>query len=342
MAPEHFDPAPKVRTPEEAFELGPRSDIYSLGVTLYEMLVLRRPFEQTGQSELIAAIVGQEPPAPNQVDPRLPAELSAIVLQAMAKAPQRRYATAGALADDLERFLRHEAVAALPSLPYRSRVFVRKNRNWIALAATIAMAAFVSIHLAIRATAAERRAEGRYQTEQQHRAAAETARDDAERARLQEKALREEAVERERELSRYQRYRYGAHMSLALQDWQVGSLARVRELLDLYRPTGEMDDPRGFEWYYLSRLLDGDARVLEQASPVRSMAVSPKGDLVAIGAADGQVRLYSFPALGQGEFWALDAMGQEGGSGRIDKRIELSRCRICRLAGALSPAGGAR
>src|SRR5205814_9818170 len=82
-----------------------RTDIYSLGATLYEMLTLQPPFPGNDPHEVLCRIATEEPSPPRLLDRAIPAELELIVLKAMAKSPADRYATAQELADDLQRFL---------------------------------------------------------------------------------------------------------------------------------------------------------------------------------------------------------------------------------------------
>src|SRR5262249_38385840 len=82
-----------------------RTDVYSLGATLYELLALRPVFEGTDRQELLRQIAFEEPKPPRRVNRAVPAELEVIVLKALEKNPADRYATARALADDLRRFL---------------------------------------------------------------------------------------------------------------------------------------------------------------------------------------------------------------------------------------------
>jgi serine/threonine protein kinase/WD40 repeat protein len=89
-----------------------RTDVYSLGATLYELLTLRPPFEGKTTAELIEQIGGQEPAPPRRHDPRIPRDLETIVLKALSKRPADRYAGAAELADDLQRFLNLEPVKA--------------------------------------------------------------------------------------------------------------------------------------------------------------------------------------------------------------------------------------
>jgi len=108
---------PLYMSPEQLFSahrVGPRSDVYSLGMTLYTCLTLARPFELTDAGALFQHLMHDDPPRPRRLNPALPHELEAIVLQATAKDERRRYATAAALAEDLEAFLAGEPVRARP------------------------------------------------------------------------------------------------------------------------------------------------------------------------------------------------------------------------------------
>ncbi len=118
-----------------------RTDVWGLGVTLYELLTLQRAFA-TGRS-----VLEDEPKSPRQLNPHLDRDLEAVVRKALRKDPAHRYATAGAMADDLNRWLRHEPVTARPvHLVRRATLWARRNRGW---AAAILITAFSLIGVGV-------------------------------------------------------------------------------------------------------------------------------------------------------------------------------------------------
>jgi tetratricopeptide (TPR) repeat protein len=106
-----------------------RTDLYSLGATLYELLTLTPAFPGRDRQALLRQIAFEEPLPPRRVNKTIPAELETIVLKAMAKNPLERYATAQELADDLERFLNDEPIwARRPTMVQRVRTWARRHR----------------------------------------------------------------------------------------------------------------------------------------------------------------------------------------------------------------------
>jgi len=141
-------------------EVGPASDIYSLGVVLYRLLARCSPYRgAVGSYQLAAAICETLPPAPSTVaEPadgdrrawrrRLRGDLDAVVMKALSKAPAERYASAMQIADDLFRHLEHLPVQARPrAWPYRAQRFLLRHRTWVlgALAANLALAAGLAL-----------------------------------------------------------------------------------------------------------------------------------------------------------------------------------------------------
>jgi serine/threonine protein kinase/Flp pilus assembly protein TadD len=113
-----------------------RSDIYSLGATLYELMTLRPAFDGDDRQELLRKIAFEEPLAPRRFNKAVPAELETIVLKAMEKDQADRYATAQELADDLQRFLEDRPIQAKPpSLLQRARKWSRRHQAVLSAAA---------------------------------------------------------------------------------------------------------------------------------------------------------------------------------------------------------------
>ncbi|WP_165226375.1 serine/threonine-protein kinase [Aquisphaera insulae] len=118
-----------------------RTDVYSLGITLYELLTLTPAFECPDRHELLRQIAAEEPRPPRAIDPSIPIELETIVLKAIAKDPAERYDTAGELAEDLRRFAQDRPILARrPTLPEVAARWVRRHRA-LALASVASMAA---------------------------------------------------------------------------------------------------------------------------------------------------------------------------------------------------------
>ncbi len=129
-----------------------RSDVYSLGATLYELLTLHPLFAATRQSELIEKVLHDSPEAPRKLDPKIPRDLETIVLKAIAKEPGHRYATAHALGEDLERFLEDRPIRARRSTTVEQCWRWCRRNPWLA-GANIAAAVLTTV-LAIGSTIA--------------------------------------------------------------------------------------------------------------------------------------------------------------------------------------------
>jgi len=129
MAPERF-----------RGEAAAPSDVYSLGLTLYELLALRVPFDSPDRLHLIEQIKSDDPPRPRTIDARIPRDLETIILKAIEKDPKRRYPTAAALGEDLQRFIEGE--------PIRARRVSELERLWMAARRHRTTAALLTLFLA--------------------------------------------------------------------------------------------------------------------------------------------------------------------------------------------------
>ncbi|MHC4972065.1 MAG: protein kinase domain-containing protein [Planctomycetota bacterium] len=136
-------------SPEQAMAkrvpLDHRSDIYSLGVTLYELVTLRFAFDGEDPQEVLRQISFEEPQAPRRLNPALPTELETILLKAIAKNPADRYETAQEMADDLRRFLEHKPVhARRPTLLDRAMKWAWRHRIVVAAGAAVLLVALAA------------------------------------------------------------------------------------------------------------------------------------------------------------------------------------------------------
>src|SRR5262249_39104242 len=136
-------------SPEQALgklaQVDHRTDIYSLGVTLYELLTLEPAFPGSDRQELLRRIEREEPRLLRQLNPAVPPELETVVLKALSKEPAERYATARELADDLERFLEDKPIRAKrPSPSQRLRKWARRHRP-VVLTLAMAMAVLLVV-----------------------------------------------------------------------------------------------------------------------------------------------------------------------------------------------------
>jgi WD40 repeat protein/serine/threonine protein kinase len=230
-----------------------RSDVYALGLTLYELLALRPAFRDKDRNQLIKQVTDVDPPPLGRVNPAIPRDLRTIVHKAIEKDPSHRYTAAAALAEDLHRFVADEPIRARRvSGIERAWRWCRRNPAAAGLffVSFIAGLAFVALGVGLHYG-------GRLQESNAH---LQSALGEAEA----QKALR--------------------HVALAYNGWQNGSMGDVEELLEGVPPAR-----RRWEWHHLHRLCHADFKTV----PGRPghVAYSKDGTRLVAPGRDGTVNL---------------------------------------------------
>ncbi|MBL6766198.1 MAG: protein kinase [Verrucomicrobiae bacterium] len=280
-----FVGTPAYMSPEQAemsgLDIDTRSDIYSLGVLLYELLAGRTPFDgrelvSMGIDAMRRTIREAEPVRPStrlatlsgeelttaarrrsadtaRLLHLLKGDLDWIVMKCLEKDRQRRYETANGLAADIRRHLANEPVDARPpSALYKFRKAWRRNRLVFNAGAAVSGALLLGIFLATwqakRARAERHRAEQARQVAVKHEAAASF---EAQRAASAEKGEKELRMIAEQQRLAARRRAYAADMLLCQQALVANNLREARQLLDRQRPGEGEEDLRGWEWRHL-------------------------------------------------------------------------------------------
>jgi eukaryotic-like serine/threonine-protein kinase len=325
MSPEQCDADPH--------DLDTRSDIYSLGVVLYELLCNQLPYDVSHTTFYEAARVIREEsaPKPSSINKMLRGDVETILLKAQDKDRIRRYQSAAELAQDIKRYLNNEPIFAHPpSFAYQLRMFARRNRTVFAALAAVSvilvLATVISVVFAIQAEIARN-------SEQGQRIAAENAKTEAEKAR--EEAVSAKTIadtERQKALTAYenlQRSSYVANIRLADHYIQTNFSFMARLYLD--KCAKEL---RNWEWHYLNYIADTSIMNLTgHLSSVCSVAISPDGQRIISGSRDKSIKIWDaetckeLQTLKGHENWvtclAVSPDGQRIISGSWDQTIKI-------------------
>jgi serine/threonine protein kinase/Tfp pilus assembly protein PilF len=231
-------------SPEQALgrrvAIDQRTDVYSLGVTLYELLTLEHAFDGRTREELLRQISVEDPRPPRKHNKAIPPELETIILKAVAKNPAERYATAQELADDLRRFLEDRPVQARrPTLLQRARKWARRHRPAVWAACTV----FLIMGLALGGVWLSI-VRGRADTE---RRVGEALR---EATRLREQEQYPEALAEAKKAEAVLEGGWGSAALRRRVDRQLVELRLARDLEDIHVPTGAGKEA---EWDYAWR-----------------------------------------------------------------------------------------
>jgi WD40 repeat protein len=241
-----------------------RTDVYSLGVILYELVTGRLPHKLSGVPlpEALRIVCEETPTRPSAIDPQLRGDVEAIVLKAIDRNPDHRYRTVAALASDIRRHLRFETIEARPlTLMYQCRLFARRNRALVNAAAVVVLTVLAGLTatsvFAYRATR------------------------EAERRRASERLAMSE-----RDEALWQAY--VANMAAAFSGLQSGEIERVRRSL-----ADAPADLRGWEWRLASSIANPSLATMDAHSDmVFGFDSSADGSTLATGGRDGTVKIW--------------------------------------------------
>ncbi len=136
--------SPSYMPPEQASgrhdQVGPHSDVYAIGAILYELLTGRPPFRGATAMATLQAVTESDPLAPRKLNADVPPDLETICLKCLEKSPERRYHSARELAEDIDRFLKHEPILARPASTFRKTIsWTRRHPLTLAGVAALVM-----------------------------------------------------------------------------------------------------------------------------------------------------------------------------------------------------------
>jgi WD40 repeat protein len=272
---------PAYMAPEQAAgrgELTTASDVYGLGVILYELLCGAPPFDGDSPLAILRQLNEQSPPKLTIRNPRVPRDLETIAFKCLEKDPRRRYENAQELADDLARWQSNKPIVARP-VPAWEWAW-RWIRRHPVIAGSTALSAVTLVLLVVTLVVSNRRISRALTDERQARTALSNA------------------------LDREQRYLYFERIGSANRLWTSNQTDRAEQLLDQCPA-----HLRQWEWHYLDRLRRPDCvKLNEHAVDVFAIAMSADGRRFATADSDGGVRLWDAQSRATIRTWNLKAL----------------------------------
>src|SRR5262249_38632654 len=289
MAPERF-----------AGQCDARSDVYSLGLTLYELIALRPAYEASDRHRLMERVLHEEPERLKRLAPGVPRDLETIVAKATARDPALRYATAGALAEDLRRVREDRPIRARRISPVERLARWCRRNPWLAGSLGVAASALVAV-AALSLLYADRQA--RHAAEQAR--ANQQIRDLASNLEKESDHLKEERGRLKEERGRLKIALSESNSRLARLDLERGQAAFEKdqvglgmvwtlESLKMATEAGERAPPHvALDNLAAWRRSHVDVKqVFSHSAAVRSVAFSPDGKTIATGSWDRTARLW--------------------------------------------------
>ena len=269
---------PAYMSPEQTIgsqtDITRRSDIYSLGATLYEWATLQRPF-QGNRDQILANVANGSLATPRNVRSDLPRPLEAVICKAMSRSPDARYSTAAEFAQDLRRFAEGKSVhAKMPGWPERLVRWSRRN-PLVTLATLIGVISLVMTVLGMQAM----------HSEQLTRVNEKLAESNDE--------LIETNLELESREAQLREQLYVSDMSLAFQAYNGHNLKATKELLDKHRPKPEERGSNRLAFEILDYLITPPPSKLltQHNSPATEVALSRNGQIAISVSKDGEVHV---------------------------------------------------
>ncbi len=308
---------PSYMPPEQAMgdleKISEASDVYSLGAVLYELLTGRPPFRASTAVDTLLLVRDAEVVSPRLLNVSVSRDLETICLKCLEKEPSRRYVSAGDLAEDLRRFSNAETILARPVGDLeRTARWCRRNPRVTQLYVLILAAMCLVVFQWVRAESNASLAviEAGKATKQEEIAVREARRADELRIEEQNTRKRAQLAEQRataaaREMSRLaeseqqaraekEKLLYSAQMNIAMQAVERGNMRRASDLIANYGPGTLLADLRGFEWYYLWRLLnEAGSTSMQHGNHVFSVAVTPNSKKLVTGSGSATIQVWN-------------------------------------------------